>query len=131
MNADYPKRITRETARIRRVAESLPVYQRHALLNAVDRIELASRQQSTQHTPSGMETHDEIVDRYASVRLIIAALLNGEAVSFHDAARFHTAEFHTRIVNAREKLRKMGYALQSEWRRGRNYNYKLYWLDVE
>ena len=125
MRLKFDKRIADETARIRRIAESLPTWQRHTLLNAVDRIELTTKR----HTPTGMEQHDEIVDRYASTKMIVAALLNGEVVSFHDAARFHTSEFHTRIVDAREMLKKMGHTLRSEWKRGNNYNYKLYWIE--
>ena len=130
-NYNYPKRIAEQTDRIRRIAATLPPSQRHTLINAAEAIELHSRKAASNTPPTNMELHDEIGDRYNTARRIVAALLDGETLSYLDAARFHTAEFHTRIVDAREIVARHypGYTFRSEWRRGKNCNYKIYWLE--
>lgn len=115
---------------IREAAMLLPMGKRNQVINRCDRIQLLLRKAKA-HTPTGMEQHDEIADRYNTTRRIVAALLAGESVCYLDAARFGTAEFHTRICEARQliKDRYPEYELRSEWRRGTNCNYKVYFLE--
>ena len=129
MTANYPKRITEQTARIRKIAASLPVFQRHALLNACGRIEHTARRQNAY--PSPMEQHDAIRDRALATKRIVAALLAGEVLSFHDGPRFGTSEFHTRIVDARRYIERHYPELvfAQEW--AENHKYMTYWVTAK
>lgn len=128
MKANYTKRITEQTDRIRKVAATLPLGQRHTLLNACGTIELNTRRQNYLPTPS--QQQEAIADRYNSTRAIVSALIAGRALSFRDAAEFHTSEFHTRIVEARHTIedRFPEYAFRSTW--ADDGRYKIYWLET-
>lgn len=128
MKANYTKRITEQTDRIRKVAATLPLGQRHTLLNACGTIELHTRRQNYLPTPS--QQQEAIADRYNSTRAIVSALIAGRALSFRDAAEFHTSEFHTRIVEARHTIedRFPEYAFRSTW--ADDGRYKIYWLET-
>ena len=127
-SANYTKRITEQTDRIRKVAATLPLGQRHTLLNACGTIELHTRRQNYLPTPS--QQQEAIADRYNSTRAIVSALIAGRALSFRDAAEFHTSEFHTRIVEARHTIedRFPEYAFRSTW--ADDGRYKIYWLET-
>lgn len=127
-SANYTKRIAEQTDRIRKIAATLPLGQRHTLLNACGTIELHTRRQNYLPTPS--QQRDAIADRYNSTRAIVAALIAGRALSFRDAAEFHTSEFHTRIVEARHTIedRYPEYAFRSTW--ADDGRYKIYWLET-
>lgn len=116
---------------LRASAQSLPMGKRNQVLNRCDRIQLLLRKAQKSHTPTPTEQHDEIKGRADSTRRIVAALLAGDTLSYLDSERFGTSEFHTRIVNARHLIedRYPEYTLRSEWRRGNNCNYKIYWLE--
>ena len=128
MKANYTKRITEQTDRIRKIAATLPLGQRHTLLNACGTIELHTRRQNYLPTPS--QQQEAIADRYNSTRAIVSALIAGRALSFRDAAEFHTSEFHTRIVEARHTIedRFPEYAFRSTW--ADDGRYKIYWLET-
>lgn len=147
MKANYTKRIAEQTDRIRRIAATLPLGQRHTLLNACGTIELHTRRQSYLPTPSQQQEanrpcrssaaaptpsqqQEAISDRYNSTRAIVSALIAGRALSFRDAAEFHTSEFHTRIVEARHTIedRYPEYAFRSTW--ADDGRYKIYWLET-
>lgn len=127
MKANYTKRIAEQTERIRRIAETLPTGQKHALLNACGTIELHSRRQSYFPTPS--QQQEAICDRYNSTRQIVSALLAGRTLCFRDAAEFHTSEFHTRIVDARKYIQDKypEFTFCSEW--AQDGRYKQYHLE--
>lgn len=127
-SANYTKRIAEQTDRIRKVAATLPLGQRHTLLNACGTIELHTRRQNYLPTPS--QQQEAIADRYNSTRAIVSALIAGRALSFRDAAEFHTSEFHTRIVEARHTIedRFPEYAFRSTW--ADDGRYKIYWLET-
>ena len=128
MKANYTKRTTEQTDRIRKIAATLPLGQRHTLLNACGTIELHTRRQNYLPTPS--QQQEAIADRYNSTRAIVSALIAGRALSFRDAAEFHTSEFHTRIVEARHTIedRFPEYAFRSTW--ADDGRYKIYWLET-
>lgn len=127
-SSNYTKRITEQTDRIRKIAATLPLGQRHTLLNACGTIELHTRRQNYLPTPS--QQQEAIADRYNSTRAIVSALIAGRALSFRDAAEFHTSEFHTRIVEARHIIedRYPEYAFRSTW--ADDGRYKIYWLET-
>ena len=128
MKANYTKRITEQTDRIRKIAATLPLGQRHTLLNACGTIELHTRRQN--YLPPPSQQQEAIADRYNSTRAIVSALIAGRALSFRDAAEFHTSEFHTRIVEARHTIedRFPEYAFRSTW--ADDGRYKIYWLET-
>ena len=129
-HTNYPRRITEQTERIRRIAALLPAGQRNTLLNACGTIEMHARRYDTsEHFPTGMQQHDAIRDRALATRRIVAALLSGRTLSYRDAAEFRTSEFHTRIVDARHLIEDKypEYRLESAW--AADGRYKLYWIE--
>lgn len=130
MKANYTKRITEQTDRIRRIAATLPLGQRHTLLNACGTIELHTRRQNYLPTPS--QQQEAIADRYNSTRAIVSALIAGRALSFRDAAEFHTSEFHTRICEVKDMVENATpkkYVFCSRWASDGKHPYKVYWLE--
>ena len=136
--ANYPKRITDETARVRKIAAGLPKAQRHALLNACGSIEMNARRQSKfppevdNRTPQ--EQNEQIAEQYNTAQKIVEALLAGRTVSQRNSAEFKTTAFHSRIADARKILYRdhFGYTLCSRYvkndRTAAGRPYKEYWL---
>ena len=139
MHPNYSKRITEQTARIRRVAATLPIWQRHALLNACDGIELHARRQQQRipetdnRTPA--QQSEQVAEQYNTAQRIVAALLSGRTLSQRNSAEFKTTAFHSRIADARRILARQypdrylcsRFTTDAETIAGRPF--KLYWLE--
>ena len=129
IHPNYSKRITEQTARIRRVAATLPIWQRHALLNACDGIELQARRQQAVPTPD--QQHTAIKEQHDVVLQVVQALLARRVLSYKNEGEFYTFQFHTTIVYARRRIEKAypQYIFCSRWTSDGGHPYKLYWLE--
>ena len=137
--ANYPKRITDQTARIRRIANTLPAGKRNALLNACDGIELNARRSAARlpevdnRTPA--QQCEQVAEQYNTAQRIVAALLSGRIVSQQNSREFKTTAFHSRIADARRILARQGITLHSRFTisaetiGGRPF--KLYWIQTD
>ena len=129
MTPNYPNRIAEQTARIRKIAATLPAGQKHTLLNACGMIELNTRRH--QYTPTPAEQHDAIKGQHDASLDILRALLAGRVLSYKDGREFYTSQFHTAIVYARRKMEKTHPWCRfcSKWTNDGGHPYKLYWIE--
>lgn len=132
-NYNPTARITELTARIKRVAETLPAGKRNALLNACNYIELHTRKSAEYGAPLPSEESDAIADRYNANRRILAAMLAGRKVSYLDRAEFKTTEWHSRICEVKEMVAKrpeyQHYAFCDRWASDGKHPFKIYWIE--
>ena len=128
-NTNYPNRIAEQTDRIRKIAATLPAWQKHTLLNACGMIELTSRRH--QYAPTNTEQHEAIKEQHDAVLDIVNALLSGRVLSYKNEGEFYTSQFHTAIVYARRKMEKAypQYRFCSKWTTDGGHPYKLYWIE--
>ena len=133
INYNPAARIAELTARIKRVAETLPTGQRNTLLNACGYIELHAKKQAEQGAPLPSEESTAIADRYNANRRILAAMLAGRRVSYQDRAEFGTTEWHSRICEVKQMVaRRPEYqhlAFCSCWGSDGKHPFKIYWIE--
>lgn len=142
MTANYPKRIATQTARIRRIAETLPPGQRNTLLNAAGLIDLNARRQERTLPPSGevdnrtaAQQQEQIAEQYNTAQRILAALIAVRVVSQRDSDEFDTTAFHSRIADVRRILSRQypQYTLCSRYtdveRTAAGRPFKLFWIE--
>lgn len=133
VQANFPKRIAEQTARIRKIADQLPVFQRHALLNACGSIEHATRRSiKSGALPDPQEEHDAIAERCNTNRSILAAMMAGRHLSYLDRKEFKTTEWHTRINEVKTMVAKNypQYTFCDRWESDGHHPYKVYWLEM-
>ena len=140
MRANYTKRITNQTDRIRRIAAALPAGQRHALLNACGTIELNARRASYELPERDNRTlaaqSEQVAEQYNTAQRIIVALLSGRVVSQRNSEEFKTTAFHSRMADVRRILTRQHpeltlcsqYSATERTEAGRPY--KLYWINT-
>ena len=132
MTYNFPKRIAEQTARIRRIAETLPPGSRNALLNACGNIELHSRKNIEYgNVPEPEAESAAIADRYNTNRRILAAMIAGRTVSYQNRNEFGTTEWHSRINEVKTLVAKQypQYIFCDRWQSDGKHPYKTYWLE--
>jgi len=131
-NYNYPKRVAEQTARIRRIADTLPAGQRNALLNACGNIERHARKNIEYgNAPEPAAESAAVADRYNTNRRILAAMIAGRRVSYQDRNEFGTTEWHSRINEVKTLVAKQypQYIFCDRWESDGKHPYKTYWLE--
>lgn len=116
---------------IRTEAQNLPAGRRNQILNRCDRIAILFRRQYEQDKRTAAQEQTSIVEHYATTTRIVAALLAGRKLSYLNMREFKTAEWHTRIHEAKTIIarRYPEYIFCSRWETEGKHPYKLYWLE--
>lgn len=116
---------------IRTEAQNLPAGRRNQILNRCDRIAILFRRQYEQDKRTAAQEQTSIVEHYATTSRIVAALIAGRKLSYRDMREFRTAEWHTRIHEAKAIIarRYPEYIFCSAWQTDGKHPYKVYWLE--
>lgn len=116
---------------IRTEAQNLPAGRRNQILNRCDRIAILFRRQYEQDKRTAAQEQTSIVEHYATTSRIVAALIAGRKLSYRDMREFRTAEWHTRIHEAKTIIarRYPEYIFCSAWQTDGKHPYKVYWLE--
>jgi hypothetical protein len=119
-------------AAIREAAQLLPVGRRNQVLNRCDRISVLFRRQMELDTRTAAQEKDSIVEHYNTTSRIVAALISGRKLSYRDRAEFQTAEWHTRIHEAKTIIARRfpEYIFCTRWETDGKHPYKLYWIET-
>ena len=127
-------------AKRRLMKDRLTEGDKHALINALNKIDLWGRKANAQLMAGryraaryDARTQEDFAEQEKYQAAVFAALLAGRRIDLTNADEFHVSQMHTTIFKIRRKIDRQGlpYLLCDEWVRpgeGRR-PYKRYWLE--